>query len=245
MEADEHAVDVRHGPEHLARHRAGEPPRTVPRGLHARGAVHLRPGWSGEPLAHFCLHHDDAALDRGERLHEVQQHGDAHVVRQVRDEHVGVARKLRDAQGVGVDDRERAGGNAVRGGRRGQTLREPVVDLDRRRRRPGLEDREGQRSEARPDLDHTVAGRHGCHVHDLADGVRIDDEVLPELLGRGDVELGGEGADLGGAEEGHGHGVQPIRGRPRPHRGLSRPRRARPRGARPRSGRSRRRRAPP
>jgi hypothetical protein len=85
--------------------------------------------------------------------------------------------------------------------------REAVVDLDRRRRRAGLEDREGQRSEARPDLDHAVAGRHGCHVHDLADRVRVDDEVLPELR-RGDVEFGGEGADLGGAEEGHGHGVR-------------------------------------
>ena len=62
-------------------------------------------------------------------------------------------------------------------------------------------------SDPRPgsDLDDAVARSHARHLHDLADGVRVDHEVLPELLGRRDVEFGGERADLGGAEKGHGH----------------------------------------
>ena len=87
----------------------------------------------------------------------------------------------------------------------GQPLGEPVVDLDRRDARARLEDREGERPETGADLDDMIGCRDLGHVHDLAHGVRIDDEVLAELLGRGDLELGGEGADLGRAEQGHGH----------------------------------------
>jgi hypothetical protein len=38
-------------------------------------------------------------------------------------------------------------------------------------------------------------------MDDLSDRVGVDDEVLPELLGGGDIEVGGEGADLRGTEE--------------------------------------------
>ena len=169
-------------------------------------AVHLRAGRRGEPLPHLGLHHHDAALEPGERLEEVQQHRHATRCR------AGSRRAPSGSPGSSVTRSASASttvsapsGDAVRGRGRGQALGEAVVDLDGGDGCPGLEDREGQRSETRPHLDHAVARNHLGDVHDLADRVGVDDEVLPELLGRRDVEVGGEGADLGGAEEGHGH----------------------------------------
>jgi hypothetical protein len=39
-------------------------------------------------------------------------------------------------------------------------------------------------------------------AHDAPHRVGVDDEVLPERLGRPDAEAGGEGADLRRAEQG-------------------------------------------
>ena len=95
--------------------------------------------------------------------------------------------------------------HAMRGRCGGKPLGEPVVDLDGRHRGAGLEDRERQRPEPGTDLDHPVARSDPGHLDDPADRVRVDDEILPELLGRGDIKVGGESADLRGTEEGHGH----------------------------------------
>ena len=61
---------------------------------------------------------------------------------------------------------------------------------------------QGQRAEAGPDLDDARRRRATLGgAHDAAHGVGVDDEVLPERLGRADAEPGGELADLGRAEQ--------------------------------------------
>ncbi len=146
----------------------------------------------------------------------MQQHRHRHVVRQVRDQHLGLARQLGDAQGVGVDHGEAIGGHVVGGGGDGKALGEAVIDLDGDHRGPRLEDCEGERTEARSDLDDAVGCRDPGRVHDLADRVGVDDEVLPQLLGRGHVEVGGEPTDLGGTEEQNGHCSTVVRAPPEP-----------------------------
>ncbi len=146
------------------------------------------------------LHHDDARADRGEVLEQVQQHGHGDVVREVGDERGGIPGQLGDAQRVLVHDRE-LGVRLVERHRVRQLLGEPAVDLHGDDARAGLEEAEGEGSEARPHLDHVRAGLDARDPHDAAHRVGVDDEVLAELLGGRDAEQLGEVADLGGAEE--------------------------------------------
>ena len=53
-------------------------------------------------------------------------------------------------------------------------------------------------AKAGPDLDDVVVGGKLRGRDDAAHGVGVVQEVLPQLLRRGDVQLGGELADLGG-----------------------------------------------
>ena len=100
---------------------------------------------------------------------------------------------------------------------RGEPGRQPVVDLDGDHVPGHLEQREGQRPEARADLEHDVVGSDPGVADDPAHGVAVDDEVLPALLARAQVELVGEAAYLGGAEQAHrgpGHGSEASRAEP-------------------------------
>ena len=63
-----------------------------------------------------------------------------------------------------------------------------MIDLDSGDARTDLGEPECQRAEARPDLDDPVASLDAGEAHNLAHRVRVDDEVLPELLRRGDIE---------------------------------------------------------
>ena len=192
-------------PEHLPRDGPGEAPRSVPGRLHTRRAVDLRSGRGCEPFADLGLHHDHTALQVWEGLEEVQQHRNRDVVGKVRNQHRGFAGQLRHAQRIGVDDLERTGCDAVRSRGLGKAGGQAVVDLHGRHRRAGLEDGEGQRPQSGPDLDDALTGLHPCDLDDPAHRIRVDDEILPELLRGRDVQFGGQRADFGRAEEGHGH----------------------------------------
>jgi hypothetical protein len=62
-----------------------------------------------------------------------------------------------------------------------QHRHEAAVDLHRGHHRAGLGERQRQRAEAGTDLDHPVARADLRKGRDLADGVRIGDEVLTEV----------------------------------------------------------------
>ena len=65
-----------------------------------------------------------------------------------------------------------------------QPRSEIAVDLDRRDVSCALDQRAGQRAEARSDLDDVVAGLRRDRVDDARDVVRIGEEILPEALAR-------------------------------------------------------------
>ncbi len=60
---------------------------------------------------------------------------------------------------------------------------------------------EGERTETGADLEHPLAGVEPGRADDATDGVRIVQEVLPERLGRADVEPCRECADVGRTEQ--------------------------------------------
>ena len=86
--------------------------------------------------------------------------------------------------------------------------REPRVDLDGRDVLDDRQQREGERAEARSDLDDDVVRAHPGDADDLAHRVGVDDEVLAPLLGRSHLEPLGELAHLGRPEE---RGVVDVR----------------------------------
>ena len=91
-----------------------------------------------------------------------------------------------------VRGRRRSSASA-RSGRRcapWRAARRPARGRSRPRRRDAadLEQAEGQRAEARTHLEHDVVRAHAGAAHDRADGVGVDDEVLPQGLGRPDAE---------------------------------------------------------
>ena len=101
------------------------------------------------------------------------------------------ARDLLDPHRVAQHDLE--GVDVVRGAlgdRRRQPPRQQRVDLDGHHARCDLEQSQGERAESRADLDDHVVVADAGVADDAADGVGVDDEVLPALLGRAQVELG-------------------------------------------------------
>ena len=105
--------------------------------------------------------------------------------------------------GVRVHEREVVGAVRQPGPHgRGKPAGELVVDLDGDDPVRGLQQRQGQRAQAGPDLQHDVVRAHIGGAHDPAHGVRVDDEVLPALLGRADAHRRGQFTDVGRTEEG-------------------------------------------
>ena len=127
--------------------------------LTLRHAVGLGPGRRGQPVGDLGLHHHQPALEGGQQREHVEQHRHRDVVGQVGDQ------RGRRRPGDGLDRawrrpaRPRSGrpgpgrGSAiVSGSSAGQRL----VDLDGHDPTGDLEQRQGQRPEARADLDHHV-----------------------------------------------------------------------------------------
>ena len=95
-----------------------------------------------------------------------------------------------------------------------------LVDLDRRHVRRDLEQAEGQRPQARADLDHDVIARDARRLDDAAYRVGVVDEVLSALLGGTDAARLGQATDVRRAEEprrGGGRGRQLNRAPAQPH----------------------------
>ena len=108
------------------------------------------------------------------------RHGD--VVGQVRDQRPRRARRRAarsspSGQGVGLDDTDRPASSAP--GPRAARAPGGVL-LDGQDRRSGVGQRQGQRTEARPDLDHAVAGTDAGQPGDAHHRVGVGHEVLAE-----------------------------------------------------------------
>lgn len=203
-EGDQSGVDVGGGPEDVAADGAGPLDLGVPVGLHRRHAVDLVAGAGGEPVGDLGLDHDQGAVDGGERREHVQQHRHGDVVREVGDQRGGRgAGQLGDVHRVTVHQREAVGavGHPGRDGVR-QRGGQHLVDLDGGDPVGGLQQAQGQRAEARADLDHDIVGPDLGGPDDPADGVGVDDEILAALLGGADAQRGGQLADVGGAQQG-------------------------------------------
>ena len=98
-----------------------------------------------------------------------------------------------------------------------QLYRQQGVDLDGHDPRRDLQQAERQRPETGADLDHDVVGPDAGRAHQAPDGVGVDDEVLPEALGRPQPEAGRERANLTRGQQAQrylpqtGHGARPSR----------------------------------
>ena len=73
---------------------------------------------------------------------------------------------------------------------------EPAVELDRAHVRAGVAQRERQRTETGPDLDHVVAGLHAREPHDVRGHVGVGEKVLTERLARSQPVLLEQRLDL-------------------------------------------------
>ena len=156
---DESRLHLRHRPEHRppdrprAAHGAEEP------GLDARDAVGPRPWWGGQPVRDLRLHHNQRGAQARQFGEQVQQNGHRDVVGEVRDEGGGRLPQMRrrHPQRVGLDDgqpvREIRG--AFQCGRR-QSGGQHRIDLHRDQRAGDVEQRQRQRTESGPDLEHPV-----------------------------------------------------------------------------------------
>ena len=243
---DQTGVDVGGRPEHVATDRSGPAYVGEPRGLDRRDAVDLRAGRRGQPVRDLRLHHHQPPLERGQQRQQVQQHRDRDVVGQVGDERGG--RRTGDGgdpQRVGRHHLEavRLRRRALRDRRR-EGRGQHRVDLDGHHSRGDVQQGEGQRAEAGPDLEDHVVGTDAGVAHDPAHRVGVDHEVLPALLGRAQVERGGQRTHFCRTEQSRSGGsdgrltrMEPSRqvsrtGRRTPATRRSRPRRRGP--ARPR-----------
>ncbi len=97
---------------------------------------------------------------------------------------------------------------------RGNTLRENGIELDRNHTVDDVEQGEGERTQAGPDLEHDILRADPGDVDDAAHRVRVVHEVLAELLRRAHPELLRECTDLGGSEQ-RGEAARRSRGGPR------------------------------
>ena len=83
-----------------------------------------------------------------------------------------------------------------------EALGESRIEFDGHHPIDDVEQSEGERTQARPDLEHHIVAVDTRDVHDAAHRVGVMDEVLSELLCRTHPELLRERADLCGSEQG-------------------------------------------
>ena len=158
-------LDVRLREEHAGRHVPDDAGVAPVRRLDADRSVRARPGGGGESFGDLALDHHEDAVDVGDPVEHVADHRRADVVRQVRHERPPALdarvdqRRPVGRHGVGLDHGHVV--DAGLGDDRRQHRHHATVDLDGRDRRSGLGEGEGQRPEARADLDDVIAGsRH-------------------------------------------------------------------------------------
>ena len=204
------------------------------RHLHRRQAVGVVARAGDQSVGDLELHHDDEADDGRHVIEQVADQGHRHVVREVRHQRPrpGAQQRLPvDPHSVGVDDAQ----GPVVAGHLLEHVDEHVVDLDGRDLGARLEQRQGQRTQARAHLDHAVAEPDPCQFGDAADRVGLDDEVLAQRALGPDPKAVEESSSLGPGERhtadttGASGWTSPGRGygRYRPHTGhWPRPRRS-------------------
>ena len=151
------------------------------RDLHADRAVGGRARRGAQPLADLALDHHQHPRDRGHAVEQVGDERRGHVVGQV-----GHERANPSSSPSTVDQSRRSASPSttrVAGPVEhvAQHRHQAAVDLDGRHRRAGLDQRQRQRADAGTDLHHPVAGPDTGQAGDAPHGVRVGDEVLPEV----------------------------------------------------------------
>lgn len=208
FDTDQTRLDLGLGPEDVFADRPGARDVAVVARLDARHTVDTASGGRREAVGDLGLHHHQRGAQRRELGHEMQQHRNGDVVRQVRHQRGGRRRQ------VGRGHSERVGGHHVErsalfGREIGDGPRQPGgqlgVDLDRDDAPRLTEQCQSQRPESGPHFEDHVVGADTGRGDDATHRVRIVDEVLTQCLGGPDVQLRGERADLGGTEESRRH----------------------------------------
>jgi hypothetical protein len=173
---DQRRVDVRAGPEHLARD--GVEACALRDELHENrdGAVRFRAGLREEAVGDLALHHHAPRADRRRAVEALDDEGRRDVVRQVRDE---LGRRRRERRRV---ERERILPVERRSLDPLQPWLEAAIELDGVDVRDARREVARQHAEARPDLEHDVVPFQLREPADDAEDVLVDEEVLPERL---------------------------------------------------------------
>ena len=200
---DQPGVDVRLGPEDPPADGAGPAHLAVPGGLDRGDAVGVGAGAGRQPLGDLGLDQDQRPVEGREELEQGQQHRHGDVVRQVGDQRRRRrAGQLGQPERVGLHDREPVGEVRGAGGHRHRQLGgQARIDLDGDHARGGRQQPEGQRAEAGPDLEDDVVRAQLRGAHDPPDRVGVVQEVLAEALRRPQLELLGQLADRGRAQQ--------------------------------------------
>ncbi len=138
-------------------------------------------------------------------LQQVQDHRDGDVVGKIRHERGRLHGELGDPHGVGEDQMEIPDGVRPPLGDGGREFAgEDRIDLDGDDRTGGVQQAQGEGPQPGPDLQDCLVRVDVRGRHDPADGVAVNDEVLPEGLGGADADLLGQPADVRGAHQGCG-----------------------------------------
>ncbi len=199
LPGDQTGVDVGGRPEDRPADGAGPPDLGEPGRLHRRHAVGARARRRRQPVRDLGLHHHQPVTQRRQQGHQVQQHRHGDVVGQV-----GHQRgRRRDPGTSGPAGRRRAttskrsawpgARSAMVAGSAAASTGSTSIGHDPVDR---LQQGQGQRAQAGADLDDHVVGADARRADDAPDGVGVDDEVLAALLGRPQVEGGGQRTDI-------------------------------------------------
>ena len=82
-----------------------------------------------------------------------------------------------------------------------QRGRERGINFNRGNMSSSLEKRQGERAQARPDLEHIVARLHARLAHNFAHGTGVGHKVLPQSFGRANAEPIRELTDVRGSKQ--------------------------------------------
>ena len=179
---DQRRLHVGAGEEHRGGHIADHPCRPPVRHLHADRSVGRVSGRRGQTLGHFFLHHHEEPLDRGHAHRADRRRGGwRRCTAGWRPRHHRSAPASSAAQSSVMASPSTTVTLAYVGDDVAQHGGEATIHLERRHRRPGLGQRQRQRTQPGPDLDHVIARSDTGGTGDAAHRVGIGDEVLPEI----------------------------------------------------------------
>ena len=178
--AQDRGVDARRRLERLGRHVEQGLDPVAPLQHHREPAVVLVARPRSDPVDHLLLQHEVLVVDGVARLEKVEQDRRRDVVGQVADDAQlsprrdgGQGREI-DVEDVGLDD--------VEPGRAAQPRGQVAIELDDRERAAALEQRTGQRTPARADLDEGLTASRIDRIDDPVEHRSVDQEVLAEPL---------------------------------------------------------------